>query len=172
MLDLINIEFRTFIFVVEFNAEFANGIITGLDIPKRTTIKSFPSGEKFIEQLTTLKFRKNDLVIVFLGYNFLDDYKHSLMNGIEILESIKHINSKVEVIMMAEEDEREYGAYVMKLGAHSFIPKDENIVTRANNILLHLCGKRNLNSKKHLLKITFIIWLVTLIMLIISLILT
>ncbi|MCB8963961.1 MAG: response regulator [Bacteroidales bacterium] len=170
MLNLINIEFRTFIFIVEFNTEFAHGIIEGIDIPKRTTVRSFPSGEKFINHLSTLKFRKNDLVIVFLGYNFLDDYKHSLMNGIEILESIKHINPKIEVVMMAEKDETEYGAYVMKLGAHSFIPKDDNITTRANNIILQLCGSRNIHSKKRLLKITFIVWLTTLMALIISLI--
>jgi len=170
MLDSINIEFRTFIYIVEFNHEFAHRIIEGIDIPKRTIIRSFPSGEKFIEHFSALKFRRNDLVLVFLGYNFLDDYKHSLMNGIEILESIKLINPKVEVVMMANEDEKEYGAYVMKLGAHAFIPKDDNIATRANNIILHLCGKRNLNSKKRLLKIAFIVWLITLIALIISLI--
>jgi len=170
MLESINIEFRTFIFIVEFNTEFAHSIIEGIDIPKRTTVRSFPSGEKFIEHLSTLKFRRNDLVIVFMGYNFLDDYNHSLMNGIEILESIKHVNPKIEVVMMAGEGEKEYGAYVMKLGAHAFIPKDDNIATRANNIILRLCGNRNISSKKRLLKITFIIWLITLIALIISLI--
>lgn len=169
MLNSINIEFRTFIYIVEFNSEFSKELIEGIDLPKRSTIKNFPSGEKFIEHLSTLKFRKNDLVIVFLGYNFLDDYNHSLMNGIEILESIKLINPKIEVVLMADEGEKEYGAYVMKLGAHAFIPKDENLAIRSNNIILSLCGKRNFNSKKRLLKITFIAWLITLTALIISL---
>jgi len=144
-------------------------LLEGIDLPKRSTIKNFPTGEKFIEHISKLRFRKNDLVIVFLGYNFLDDYNHSLMNGIEILESIKLINPKIEVVLMADEGEKEYGAYVMKLGAHAFIPKDENLAIRSNNIILSLCGKRNFNSKKRLLKITFIVWLITLIALIISL---
>ena len=169
MLNSINIEFRTFIYIVEFNSEFSKELIEEIDLPKRSTIKNFPTGEKFIDHLSKLRFRKNDLVIVFLGYNFLDDYNHSLMNGIEILESIKLINSKIEVVLMADEGEKEYGAYVMKLGAHAFIPKDDNLVIRANNIILSLCGKRNFNSKKRLLKISFIAWLVTLLALIISL---
>ncbi|BDX39022.1 hypothetical protein CYCD_23770 [Tenuifilaceae bacterium CYCD] len=172
MLSFLKLEFRTFIFVVEFDSESAKKLIEGIEITKRTSIKGFPSGEKFIAHFSKLRFRRNDMVIVFLGYNFLDDYNHALMNGIEILESIKLINPKVEVIMMAEEDENEYGAYVMKLGAHAFIPKDVNLITRANNIILHLCGKRNFNSKKYFLRISFIAWLITLLALIVSLILS
>lgn len=166
MYNPLGVMYRTFVFVVEFNQEYTQKLIDGIECTGRTSIMSFPLGEKFIDHIIKQKIRRNDLLVVFLGYNFFDDYNHALMNGIEILESVKKINPQVEVVMMANEDEKEYGAHVMKLGAFGFFPKDDSMVIRANNILLHLCGNRNLRAKKRLLLITFIVWLTLLCLLV------
>ncbi len=139
---------RTHIFLVDHNPEYTNSIKKSIENQEGCDIFTFTSGEKFISFISERSFRKNDIYIAFLGYQFVDEGNQTLMNGIEILEATKVIHSDFEVVMLTGENEGEYGSYVMKSGAHSFIPKNENIHLRINNIIMSIISKKRLAQKK------------------------
>ena len=144
----------TNIFLVDHNVEFTRAINNSIDNPERYNIESFTSGEKFITHLSNYKFNKNEIYIVFLGYKYFDEGNNTLMNGVEILESTKTINKDVEVVMLTGEDEGSYGSYVMKSGAYAFIPKNENIHLRINNIIMGIISHKRLTQKRYHFNIT------------------
>lgn len=139
----------TYIFLVDHNIEFTSAINNSIDNPERYIIKTFTSGEKFIDHLYDIKYRRNDIYIVFLGYKYFDEGNNTLMNGVEILEATKAFNDDVEVVMLTGDDEGSYGSYVMKSGAYAFIPKNENIHLRINNIIMGIISQKRLSQKRH-----------------------
>lgn len=138
----------TNIFLVDHNIEFTRSINNSIDNPDRYNIQSFTSGEKFIAHLSKYKFNVKEIYIVFLGYKYFDEGNNTLMNGVEILESTKSINKDIEVVMLTGEDEGSYGSYVMKSGAYAFIPKNENIHLRINNIIMGIISQKRLAQKR------------------------
>jgi len=138
----------TFIYLVDHNLEYTGAIHKSIDNPERYNIRSFSSGEKFINHLQASKFSKSDINIVFLGYKYFDEGNNTLMNGIEILEATKVINKDIEVVMLTGPDEGSYGSYVMKCGAYTFIPKNENIHLRINNIIMGIVSQKRLAQKR------------------------
>ena len=137
------------IFIVDHNHDYTTSLKKSIDNPERYLIETFTSGEKFLAHLSEMKFRKNDICIVFLGYQYFDEGNNTLMNGIEILEATKVINKEIEVVMLTGEDEGSYGSYVMKGGAHSFIPKNQNIHLRINNIVMGIISQKRLIQKRN-----------------------
>lgn len=138
----------TYIYLVDHNPDYTNSIKKSIDNPERYSIEIFTSGEKFIAHLSKTKFKKNDICIVFLGYQYFDEGNNTLMNGIEILEATKVINKEIEVVMLTGQDEGSYGSYVMKSGAYAFIPKNENIHLRINNIIMGIISQKRLVQKR------------------------
>ncbi|HCT31422.1 MAG TPA: hypothetical protein DIW31_12000 [Bacteroidales bacterium] len=139
----------TNIFLVDHNVDFTRAIHSSIDNPEKYNIESFTSGEKFIEFLSKYKFNSNEVIIVFLGYKYFDEGNNTLMNGVEILEATKSINKDIEVVMLTGEDEGAFGSYVMKSGAYAFIPKNENIHLRINNIVMGIISQKRLAQKRH-----------------------
>lgn len=142
-------KFDTNIFLVDHNPEFNSAIHKSIDNPEKYNIKTFTSGEKFISYISEIKFNRNDIYIVFLGYKYFDEGNNTLMNGVEILESTKALNNEIEVVMLTGEDEGSYGSYVMKSGAYAFIPKNENIHLRINNIIMGIISQKRLAQRRH-----------------------
>jgi DNA-binding NarL/FixJ family response regulator len=144
----------TFIYLVDHNHEFTNAIQKSIDNPERYNIESFTSGEKFISYLKSTKFNKSDIFIVFLGYKYFDEGNNTLMNGIEILEATKLINKDIEVVMLTGQDEGSFGSYVMKSGAYTIIPKNENIHLRINNIIMGIISQKRLAQKRRIFNLS------------------
>lgn len=138
----------TYIFLVDHNQDYTISIKKRIDNLERYNIEMFTSGEKFIAYLSELKFKRNDICIVFLGYKYFDEGSNTLMNGLEILEATKQINSDIEVVMLTGLDEGSYGSFVMKSGAYAFIPKNENIHLRINNIIMGIISQKRLDQKR------------------------
>lgn len=138
-----------YIFFVDHNPEYTSSLKRSIEHPELYSIETFTTGESYIEHIKKLSLAKRDIAIAFLGYQFFDEGDHTLMNGIEILEATKVINKNIEVIMLSGENETEYGSYVLKSGAHAFIPKDSNIFLRMNNIVMRLISEKRLQQKKH-----------------------
>lgn len=145
---MLKVKIDTNIFLVDHNHEFTRSINNSIDNPEKYNITSFASGEKFIAFLADYKFSKNNVYIVFLGYKYFDEGNNTLMNGVEILESTKAINKDIEVVMLTGEDEGSFGSYVMKSGAFAFIPKNENIHLRINNIIMGIISQKRLIQKR------------------------
>ena len=144
----------TFIYLVDHNHEFTSAIHKSIDNPERYNIESFTSGEKFIAHLQKTKFNRSDIFIVFLGYQYFDEGNNTLMNGIEILEATKVINKDIEVVMLTGQDEGSYGSYVMKCGAYTIIPKNENIHLRINNIIMGIISQKRLAQKRKIFNLS------------------
>jgi len=138
----------TFIYLVDHNYDYTNSLKKSIDKPERYSIDVFTSGEKFIAFLSKQSFRRNDICIVFLGYKYFDEVNNTLMNGLEILEATKQINRNIEVVMLTGQDEGSIGSYVIKSGAYAFIPKNENIHLRINNIIMGIISQKRLVQKR------------------------
>ncbi|MFP4557577.1 MAG: hypothetical protein ACLFNU_11975 [Bacteroidales bacterium] len=136
------------IYLVDHDPSYTGSLKRAIEKPFKYNIETFSTGEKFIAHLTSIKFRKNDIHIVFLGYHFTDDRKHTLMNGIEILEATKVVNPDIEVVMLFSGDESSYGAYARNSGAYDFVPKNDTIFLRINNIIMRIISEKKLNRTK------------------------
>lgn len=139
----------TNIYIVDYDPVYTNLLKKSIEKPYKYNIQTFTTGEKFIDHLTALKFKPNSIHIVFLGYHFYDsEDEHTLMNGIEILEGIKVVNSHVVVVMLYAGDESKYGAYARDRGAYDFIPKTDTIFLRINNIIMRIISEQKLQFSK------------------------
>lgn len=139
---------NVYIYIVDHDPQYTSSLKKAIDKPNKYIIETFVTGEKYVGHLTSLTFRKSDTYIVFLGYHFFDERDHTLMNGIEILESTKLINPDIEVVMLYEPDEATYGAYARNSGAYAFVPKNDTIFLRINNIVMRVISQKNLDHKK------------------------
>ncbi len=144
----------TNIFLVDHNIEFTSAINNSIENPERYHIQNFTSGEKFLVYLSKIKFNHKDIHIVFLGYKYFDEGNNTSMNGVEILEATKNLNKDIEVVMLTGEDEGSFGSYVMKSGAYTFIPKNENVHLRINNIIMGIISQKRLAQKRRYFNIS------------------
>lgn len=137
-----------YIYIVDHDSLYSSSLKRAIDKPEKYSIETFTTGEKFIAHITPLKFHKNEIHIVFLGYQFFDEGDHTLMNGIEILDAVKVINRDMEVVMLSGPDEGSYGSYAMKSGAFAFIPKNDTIFLRIDNIIMRIISHKKLHQKR------------------------
>ena len=141
------------IYIVNEDAAYSASLRKAIDKPGKYITTIYHAGERFISELAQLRFRSNQVHIVFLSYHFNDESNHNLMNGIEILEAIKVINPKIEVVMLYGEGEATYGSYATKSGAFAFIPKNDSVFLRADNIIMKSISHKNLSQKRgHFIK--------------------
>ena len=136
------------IYIVNHDFVHTTSLKKAIEKPLKYDIKTFANGEKFIAHLASLAFRRRDIYMVFLGYQFIDEHEHTLMNGIEILEAVKIINPNIEVIMLYAPDEASYGAYARSSGAYAFVPKNDTIFLRINNIVMRIISQKKLEQKR------------------------
>lgn len=136
------------IYIVNHDFVHTTSLKKAIKKPLKYNIQTFGNGEKFIAHIASLTFTKRDIHIVFLGYQFIDEHEHTLMNGIEILEAVKVINSNIEVIMLYGLTEATFGAYARKSGAYAFVPKNDTIFLRINNIIMRLISQKKLQQKR------------------------
>ncbi|PKP36740.1 MAG: hypothetical protein CVT98_07160 [Bacteroidetes bacterium HGW-Bacteroidetes-15] len=143
------------IYIVDHDPAYSASLTKAIDKPAKYNIETFTTGEKFIAHLTSLNFRKNDIHLVFLGYHFFDDREHNLMNGIEILEAVKVVCPDTEVVMLYTEEETSYGAYARNSGAYTFVPKNDTIFLRINNIIMRVISQKKLEQNKRAFLFSF-----------------
>ncbi|HPD96460.1 MAG: response regulator [Bacteroidales bacterium] len=149
------------VYVVEYSPEYLKLLESNFKLPLKVNFRSFVTGEKFINFITESKEWKHRLSVAFIGYNFFDEYNRTLMNGLEVLESVKKIAPSVEVVMMSNPNEVEYGGYIKKMGAYDYVLKDENLVDRAKNFVLMLSGNYAIRVYKKNVKVLLILWIIS-----------
>jgi DNA-binding NtrC family response regulator len=156
------------IYIVDHDHSYTSSLTKAIDKPSKYNIETFATGEKFIAHLTSLKYRKDDIHIAFLGYHFFDDREHTLMNGIEILEATKVICPDIEVVMLYSSDEASFGAYARNRGACAFVPKSENVFLRINNIIMRIISQKKLEQSKRTFILSMKILIVYIILMLIG----
>ncbi len=143
-----------YIYIVDHNNTFTSSLKKAIEKPDKYNIETFTTGEKLISVLKSHHFRRNEIHMVFLGYKFIEEGQHNLMNGIETLDAIKAIRPDIEVVMLYGPDEASFGSYARKSGAFDFIPKNDNAILRFNNIIWRIIITKRLQQKKRSFKIT------------------
>ncbi len=152
------------VYIVDYSIEWTNTLLNGIDVDEPVIKKSFSNGEQFIDFLNKTKLNKRLTHIALIGYTFYDEKNNTLMNGMEILESMKKIKPHINAIMLANHDEQEYGGYVKKMGAVAVISKDENTIMRVNNQILILSSMQSVGRCKKDLKVSLVLWAVSVIL--------
>ncbi|MDI3526632.1 MAG: hypothetical protein PWR03_815 [Tenuifilum sp.] len=156
------------IYIVDYSLEWSELLENGIDCGELVEIKKFSTGEDFIKYITNARINKRKTHIVLLGYSFYDEKNQTLMNGIEILEAIKRFKPFFKVIMLANEDEQEYGGYVKKIGVEAIVNKDDNALLRINNYAAILRSRHAIEYRKKDLKRVLFLWITLLVLLAIT----
>jgi len=139
---------RIAIYIVDYSIEWSDALYKGIECTEPFFIKKFSNGEDFINFIRSTRLSKRITHVALIGYTFYDEKNQTLMNGIEILESLKKVKPFVNAIILANDDEQEYGGYVKKLGAVAVINKDESALMRINNHISMLYSKQALAQRK------------------------
>jgi len=122
------------IFVVEDDLVYGKLIERALKIDN-IEITIFQNGQEFLDNLHL------NPDIVTLDYSLPD------MKGIEILKKIVAYNPDISTILLSGQDELNVVVEVYKLGAKSYIIKNENAIVELNNCIKNLITSLNLKKE-------------------------
>jgi two-component system, OmpR family, response regulator len=127
------------IFVVDDDPIQLEMITDHLGKFKNFTFQTFPTGEKLLEKLSD----KPDIII--LDYN-LDTVDKEAMEGIDILQEIKKVDDKIEVIMYSGQDNIEIAVETMRFGAFDYVTKTPSAFHRMENIIHRIIKFRQIQD--------------------------
>lgn len=122
-------------------------------------IISFVTGEEFLEFISKTQFIKRQIHIVILDYLLKSNSNPLAKNGIDILKSIRDLNKEIEVIMLSGLDDVDIATKAIKMGAVSFIKKNENSFLRVQNNVKFIISEKRLKltrSQSQITKHTFL----------------
>ncbi len=126
------------IFLVDDDEMFVNSLKHSLS-GEKIEITSFTNGEECIRHMD--EYPK----IVVLDYALNES-----MNGVQVLNQIKHTSPDTNIIMLSGIDNKSIIKDTMKYGAYDFIEKDESAVHKLKKEIKALCDEIELEyeSKK------------------------
>lgn len=119
---------KLLIFLVDDDAIYLKILESTIKENCNCTIKTFLTGEACLDLLD----EKPDLI--FLDY-CLNSQQKNAKNGLQILESIKAKNARIEVVMLSAQDQLEAAVNCIKLGAFDYIVKSETAFVRAEKAI-------------------------------------
>ncbi len=117
-------------------------------------IISFVTGEEFLEYLGKTQFIKRQIHIVILDYLLKSNSNPQAKNGLDILKSIRDLNKETEVIMLSGLDDVDIATKAIKMGAVSFIKKNENSFLRVQNNVKFIISEKRLKLTRSQSQIT------------------
>ena len=121
-------------------------------------IISFITGEEFLTYYKTAPSNKRQTHIVILDYLLKSNTNPNVSNGIDILKSIKELNKDIEVIMLSGIDDVDIATLAMKMGAVSFVKKNENSFLRIQNNVKFLISDKQLTLTRNQSKFTKLVF--------------
>lgn len=119
---------KLLIFLVDDDAIYLQILASKIKENCNCEIKTFLTGEACLDLLD----ENPDLV--FLDY-CLNSQQKNAKNGLQILESIKAKNARIEVVMLSAQDQLEAAINCIKLGAFDYIVKSETAFVRAEKAI-------------------------------------
>lgn len=132
----------TLIFIVEDDKFYADVIRKALESRNFMNVKTFPSGEDCLKNLH-LKPE-----IILLDYRLGDD----LMDGMEVLKSIRKSGVDAQVIFLTGLDKLEVATNTIKAGAYDYVVKSEAAMERIRNIIRRITFENHIKKENLLLK--------------------
>ncbi|HBS88447.1 MAG: hypothetical protein A2W91_14965 [Bacteroidetes bacterium GWF2_38_335] len=121
-----------------------NKFLTSTDYQLRT----FTSGEEFLETIIRKPLNKWLHHIVILDFQLHSTSNHDAKNGLEILQILKGINPAIQVIMLSGVSDEDIQQKATRFGAVEFIRKNENSFTRINNAIKWIISSNDLKRKQ------------------------
>lgn len=100
-------------------------------------IETFASGESCLSALS----QQPDLII--LDYH-LDGIDRNVMNGIEVLDKIKEIDSEIPIIMLSSQDNIEVAVACMHHKADDYVVKSETAFIKLQKIITGIFAQKKL----------------------------
>ena len=132
---------KIIIFLVDDDALFLKSLELEFLENADFEVYTFATGEECIVNLS----KKPDLII--LDY-YLDGLNKTAMNGIDTLDRIKEINSKVPVVMLSSQDKIDIAISCMHHQAFDYVVKSETSFVRLQKIITTIFQNNEL--EKHL----------------------
>jgi DNA-binding NtrC family response regulator len=114
------------IFIVEDDAFFASILKNSIIKNNLLDVQTYRSGEDCLDNL----YKNPDIVLL--------DYQLTEMNGIEVLDRIKSINSLTKVILISSQEKASIVIKSLQNGAFGYLEKN-NLILRNLNTFLNMC---------------------------------
>ena len=123
------------IFVVDDNLTYLMALGSYLKTNPYYRIYCYRSGEECIENMNI------DPDVVILDY-YLNDGTEGLMNGIEILKTIKKMSPGISVIILSEQKSLEVAVNTLNEGAFTYVPKNKQAFPAVQKTIAHLIAHK------------------------------
>ena len=136
-------------------------------------VKTYTSGEDFIEDITENPIPKKYVVFVILDYFLKTRDNKDAKDGVQILNNIKEINHKFNIIISSayETDKKiDFGKAYKELGAIAYVKKNEFSFTIINNIIQRIVFSKNIKLKKTESRLSIILFILAALIVLIALI--
>ncbi len=111
-------------------------------------INTFSTGEKFLDYILSNPPHKHSCPIAILDYNLTTLNNLEAKDGIKILKTTKDIHSEIEILMLSSEENMQIADSAIKLGATTFIEKNDNSFLRLSNNIKWILSQKVLNLRK------------------------
>jgi DNA-binding NtrC family response regulator len=111
------------VFIVDDDPFISNIIAKKLEILGITTIENYTTGDDCIENI----YKNPDCI--FLDYNMPG------LSGLETLKKIKSQNPDIHVVILSGQDEMSVAIDSLKFGAFDYIIKDDNTLTKIEEVI-------------------------------------
>lgn len=125
------------IIIADDHPMLRSGIIQTINRePDMKVVNEYDSGE---DLLASLNSSEVDLIIL--------DINLPGKSGIEVLQEIRRLNSKIPVLIYSGYDEIRYGVRAIQAGANAFIPKDDKSTSIIEVLRKISTGKKFISQK-------------------------
>jgi len=129
-------ESQFLIYVVEDNEWYNRLLVHSLSLNPDYNVVGFHSAKEVLRELD------KGPAIITVDYGLPD------MNGGELLEKIKEMDTSIEVIIISEQEKIETAVSLLRSGAYDYLVKSKDIKELVLNTVNHIC--RNFDVKKAL----------------------
>jgi two-component system OmpR family response regulator len=131
------------IYLVDDDPTYANILehVLKQDSENKINTKIFTSGEDCLKEL-----KNSSPEIIILDY-YLDRFSKNAANGLKILQSIKAIDSSIEVVMLSNQEKLEIAVSSIKLGAYDYVTKNETAYIRLKYLIRKIVNTTNLKKE-------------------------
>lgn len=119
------------VFLVDDDNMFTESLKHALN-GETTEVSTFPTGEDCLKNV-----RKEEPEVVVLDYYFNNSSSKTL-NGIQVLNKIKHINPATEVIMLSAQDSVAVAIDTLKYGAYDYVAKGQSSFIQITHDIRHI----------------------------------
>jgi len=144
------------IFIVEDNESYNNLVLTHLKRQKFTNVKTYYSGEDFINNMNL----KPDIII--------QDYNLEGMNGIQVLKRAKKIYPKVEFIFLSAQESMTVATDTIRYGAFDYVVKDGIVFDRVIDKIKKIILIKKLAMRNRILQVSMIVFFIVVVIIVIA----